>query len=149
MKHGATQLPPWFWILTGFVLGYWAAYLLRAIVNFVPRPATHVTIRQFRGECMITGVLVGGSGKFQATFNGALQAGAIPSWTADPSVTISPAADGLTCDVVVPAGSTITAFGLAVAGIASDGAFVSTSVNVPVLTPPPAPATVVTIDQIA
>lgn len=98
---------------------------------------------------MITGVLIGGSGKFQATFNGALAAGAVPSWTADPSVTITPAADGLTCDVAVPAGSTITAFGLAVAGISSDGNNVATSVNVPALTPPPAPATAVVIDQIA
>src|SRR5882724_9635538 len=141
MVHWATQLPTWFWILTGFVLGFWAAYIIMALSNMAPRAATHVTITQHGGIHMITGVLIGGGGKFQATFNGALQAGTVPSWTADSSVTITPAADGLTCDVAVPAGSTITAFSLAVAGISSDGNSVSTSASVPVLTPPPAPAT--------
>ena len=99
---------------------------------------------------MITGVPIGGSGKFQATFNGALQAGAVPSWTAgEPSVALTPAADGLTCDAAVPTGATFTGFSLTVSGIAADGNTVATTVGVPVLTPLPAPATAVTIDQIA
>lgn len=99
---------------------------------------------------MITGVLAGGSGKFQATFNGALAAGAVPAWSvSDPSIALAPAADGLTCDVGVPAGTVLTGFSLAVSGVASDGNTVATSVSVPVLAPPPVPATAVVIDQIA
>lgn len=98
---------------------------------------------------MVTGVLIGGSGKFQATFNGALQPGAVPSWSASDGMTVVPAADGLTCDISVPVGTAVPAFTLAVAGTASDGNNVTTSVSVPVLTPPPAPATAVVIDQIA
>lgn len=150
MHHWATQLPPWFWILAGVVLGYWAAYIIASIAQMRPSAATHVTIRQHGGINMITGVLNGGSGKFQATFNGALQPGSVPSWSvSDPSVVIAPSADGLTCDAAVPAGAPIEAFALSVTGISSNGSGVTTSVAVPVLAPPPIPATSVVIDQIA
>jgi hypothetical protein len=150
MVHWATQLPPWFWVFAGFVLGYWAAYIIMALANMAAQPATHVTITQHGGLHMITGVVKGGSGKFQATFNGALQAGAAPLWSAgDPSVVLAPAADGLTVDVVVPLGSAFTSFSLAVDGVSSSGSHVATSVSVPVFEPPPVPATNVVIDQIA
>lgn len=150
MHHWATQLPPWFWILAGFVLGYWAAYLLQSILNFVPRPATHATIRQVEGAYMVNGVLSGGSGKFQVTYNGALAAGAVPSWSAsDPSIVLAPSPDGFTCDAAVPAGSPLPSFSLSATAIASDGNPVIASAGVPVLLPPPVPATAGVIDQIA
>lgn len=148
--HWATQLPAWFWILTGFVLGYWAAYVIASVAQMLPSAATHVTIRQHGGIDMITGIVNGGSGKFQATFNGALQPGSVPSWSvSDPSVVIAPSADGLTCDAAVPGGAPIEAFTIAVAGLSSNGTSVATSATVPVLAPPPIPATSVVIDQIA
>jgi len=129
------------------------ASLLRQLVIEESRPATRAFIEQLGGLFMITGVQVGGTGKFQATFNGALQAGAIPQWrTGDASVTLTPATDGLTCEVAVGAGETLPSFGLTVSGVASDGNPVTATVSVPVLPatpPPPAPATSVTIDQIA
>jgi hypothetical protein len=127
--------------------------LLKQLVVSIVRPASRVFIEQLGGRFMITGVQVGSTGKFSATFNGALQAGAIPKWsTGDTSVTLTPAVDGLTCDAAVAASETLPSFGLSVAGIASDGNTVQTTVSVPVLPatpPPPPPATAVTIDQVS
>lgn len=150
MVHWATQLPAWFWILTGFVLGFWAAYAILYLTQLAAVPATHATIRQLGGSMAINGVLLGGSGKFQVTYNGALAPGAVPQWSAsDPSIALAPAADGMTCDAAVPAGSPLPSFGLSATAAASDGNSVTASASVPVLVPPPVPATAGVIDQIA
>lgn len=150
MAHWATQLPAWFWILTGFVLGYWAAYIIMALAGMTPIAATHATIRQHGGCEMITGIVSGQSGKFSVTYNGALQPGAIPQWSAsDQAIALAPLSDGLTCDVGVPAGLSLPSFTLSAAATSLDGNSVVASASVPVLTPPPVPATAGVIDQIA
>lgn len=99
----------------------------------------------------INGILTGSSGKFQVTYNGALQLGAVPQWSAgDPDVALAPAADGFTCDVGIPAAGLATpSFILSATATSSDGSMVVASAGIPVLTPPPAPATAGVIDQIA
>lgn len=107
----------------------------------------------------ITGILAGASGKFQVTplpAGAALQAGSVPSWQAsNAAVVLTPAADGLTVDVAVPATVTDAAFDLACSAVSSDGSALSATVSVPVLAPPPpppppppTPATSLQIDQI-
>jgi hypothetical protein len=150
MTHWATQLPAWFWAFVGFVLGFWAAYLISALVNLAPSPATHATIRQHGGSEMITGIVSGSTGKFSVTYNGALRGDSLPHWAAsDPSIGLAVSPDGLTCDVAVPPGSGVAAFGLSAVAVASDGSSITVSATVPVLPPPPAPATAGVIDQIA
>lgn len=149
MAHWATQLPAWFWVVVGFILGVWTAYFIARLHELIHNPATAASIRQLKGGITmpISGIKVGGAGKFQATFNGALQAGAVPVWASDlASIALTPAADGLTVDASAAAGETAGAFNLSVSAVASDGSAVSGSVTVPIL---PAPATAVTIDQIA
>ena len=141
------------WFVAGFVLGMLAAFYLAYRLGMKDNPATIVGISQSEGDYMITGVQVGAVGKFTATFNGALQAGAVPKWqTGDTSITLTPSADGLSCEAAVAAGETLPSFGLTVTGVASDGNTVTTTVSIPVLPatpPPPPPATAVTIDQTA
>ena len=96
----------------------------------------------------INGIVVGGTGSFTATPNGALQSGNVPTWAADDTlVTISPAADGLSASISVSATDTSNTFNLTVAGVNSAGAAISTTVAVPILPAGPTPATGFTIDQ--
>lgn len=96
----------------------------------------------------ILGIKPGASGHFTAVPNGALQAGAVPAWSADDTnVSIVPAADGLSADVSVAAVDTGTAFNLKVSGVGSDGVAFSSSAPVPILQPVPAPATAFDITQ--
>ena len=98
----------------------------------------------------ITGVQAGVSGKFTAVPNGALQAGNVPSWTsADTLVTFVPAGDGLSAVVSVGAGDTNTSFALTVSGVNSAGSPISTTVTVPIIPAPPAPATGFDVEQTA
>ena len=111
-------------------------------------------VKQLRGKrrwsMAITGIHVGGSGSFTAKPNGALQAGDVPKWTSpDTLVTIAPAADGLSATVSVGAADTNASFDLTVSGVNSLGSPVTTSVTVPVLPAPPAPATAFDIEQTA
>lgn len=112
------------------------------------KPARRFRIWQIEEDFLmgsILGIKPGSSGHFHADIipaDGQLQAGAIPSWSAsDPSVGLTPSADGLSVDVSVPGDSTLTSFGLTISGVSSDGTAISGSATVPVLQPPPPPAT--------
>lgn len=98
----------------------------------------------------ITGVKVGGQGTFTATPlppGATLPQGVVPTWQAsDPSVQLTPAADGLSTVAAVPAGATITSFDLSVAATLPDGSTPSGKVTVPVLS---ADVTSFQIDQTA
>src|SRR5271166_5337691 len=96
----------------------------------------------------ITGVIVGASGQFTATPNGALQAGNVPVWSsADANVSFVPAADGLSAQVNLAVAETGATFPITVSGVNSAGAAISTTVTVPVLPVPPVPATGFDIEQ--
>ena len=117
-------------------------------------PATGGKIVQI-GENMTAtpnGITPGGQGVFQVTWNGAMQDGNVPVWTAsDPAATITPSADGMTAQVALAATDTLTSFALTATGVNSVGATVTATLTVavnPVVPPPPAPATGGTITQI-
>lgn len=89
-------------------------------------------------------IVRGAAGTFTAQLtppNGAQAAGTVPQWSAnDPSVVLSPSADGTTCDVTAPAGSTVTGFTLSLSAVSSDPAVgtVSNSHSITVTEPVPA-----------
>ena len=67
----------------------------------------------------------GTAGTFTAVLNppnGAQAAGTFPKWDAggDASIVLNPSADGLSCDVTAPAGSTSTTFNLNITAQSSD-----------------------------
>lgn len=98
-------------------------------------------------------IVRGAAGTFTAHLtpaNGAQAAGTFPKWSAnDPSVGLSPSADGLTCDVLAPVGSTVTGFTLSISAVSSDSTVgtVSNSHSITVTEPaPPPPAPLTAID---
>ena len=113
--------------------------------------ATELTIFQVGDNQMpISGVPSGGKGTFQVTANGALQSGNVPAWTVDDAaVTLTPAADGMTVVAATSTADTNTSFNLTVTAVSSDGTSLTATANVPILPAPPAPATSLTINQIA
>jgi len=128
------------------------AFLLRLAV--VGIPAERIRITQIGGKKnMITGVPLGGAGTFAVTPippNGKLQTGSVPQWTTgDTSVTLTPAADGLSCVANVAAGETLPSFGLTCTATSSDGTPLTATVSVPILAAVVVPATALSIDQIA
>jgi hypothetical protein len=128
--------------------------ILGLLRHRLPFPARGFQIFQLEcDEMAITGVQVGGVGNFTAVTDpagSALQAGNVPSWSADDSnVTITAAADGLSAQVAVAASDTATSFNLTVSGVNSAGAAISTTVSVPVLPAAQVPATGFVIDQVS
>jgi hypothetical protein len=109
------------------------------------------------GGCKMNfSIVAGTTGSFAAVFtpdNGAQAPGTVPQWTAsDPAITLTPSADGTTCDVAVPAAQT-NAFDLDLSAVSSDpsvgtvAAKHTIAVTQPV--PPPAPLTAIDFAQTA
>jgi hypothetical protein len=118
-----------------------------------PRPPqSGFTIRQtLQGDTTmaITGIVAGLTGTFTETPTPAgstIPAGTIPQWTSsDPTVTLTPSADGTQVVAAVPATFTAPSFTLTVAN--QDGSF-PTPATIPV-TQPVIAQTGFTIDQVA
>lgn len=99
------------------------------------------------GGGMNFSIVRGAGGTFTAVLtpsNGAQAAGSTPSWAAsDPSVVVTPSADGLSAVVNAPAGSTVTGFDLSFKATSSDpnvGVLSAThTISVTEPTPPPPP----------
>lgn len=127
------------------------ASLLRLFVVGIPTKGLRITQLIGGKDMSVTGVPLGGSGTFRVSpvpSNGQLSS--VPQWTTgDASVTLAPAADGLTCVATVASTETLTSFGLTVSAVSSDGAQLSQTTSVPVLAATPVPATGLQIDQIA
>jgi len=106
----------------------------------------------FQGEkgMPITGIVKGATGTFTETptpAGGQLQAGSIPQWSSDDSLTtLTPSADGTAVSVATSATDPATSFNLTVTGVSSDGTKITATVNVP-LTAAVVPATGFTINQ--
>ena len=125
--------------------------LVQEIIDRLPVPVPQnlpgsLSIKQ-KGETMITGVPVGGSGTFQESFvptNAAMPAGSVLSvtWTVDdPLVTLTPSADGTSVVASVDIKDTATSFNLTAVGNSAvffPAAIGSGPVSVPIL-PTPAP----------
>jgi|SRR5271155_2926420 len=120
------------------------------------QPAQSFFITQIIGgkDMSIQGTVPGATSTFNGIPNGALQAGNVPVWTVDdPNVTLTSlpnaagVVDGLNVSAATLSTDTATSYNLTQSGINSAGAPISTSVNVPFLAPPPAPATGFEINQ--
>jgi hypothetical protein len=123
-------------------------------INEFLRAAKYFEIKQIGGSGMaITGIVLGATGTFTETpspAGGALQAGNIPVWTSDDTLTtLTPSADGSSVAVATSTSDTATSFNLTVSGVASDGTAITSSVNVPLLPAAVVPATGFTINQTA
>lgn len=113
------------------------------------------------GGCVMDfSIVAGATGSFQAVktpANGTEAPGDIPQWhSSDPSVVLTPSADGLTCDAAVPAGFTAASFNLSISAVSSDstqgdnGTVGSTHViTVTPATPPTQPLTGIDFVQTA
>lgn len=101
----------------------------------------------------ITGIVKGQTGTFTETplpAGGALQAGNIPVWTSDDSLTtLTPSADGTSVAVATSASDPATQFNLTVSGVASDGTAISSTAIVPLTPSAVVPATGFDINQTA
>lgn len=103
-------------------------------------------------------IVAGTSGNFSAVLtpsNGAQAPGTVPQWTSsDSSVALVPSADGLTCDVTVPAGFPAASFDLSISAVSSDSS-VGTVTNKHTIAvtqpipPPPSPLTAIDFVQTA
>jgi hypothetical protein len=124
-------------------------------INEFLRAAKYFEIKQIGGNGMATpgiiGIVLGAVGTFTevpAPVGGALQAGAIPTWTSDDTLTaLTPSTDGTSVSVATSTSDTATSFNLTVSGVNSAGTAISTSVNVPLLPAAVTPATGFTITQ--
>lgn len=78
---------------------------------------------QLGGCTMNYSIVAGTTGSFAAVLNpanGAQAPGTVPQWSAsDPAITLTPSADGTTCDVAVPAAQT-NAFDIDLSAVSSD-----------------------------
>lgn len=142
------------WFIAGIILGMMLAFFIVYLSELRHNAATEGEITQItNGGCMgdIVGLQPGGSDTFKIGFNGALQAGSVPTWeSGDASVSLAPAADGMSVVVSLAASETNPSFGLTNRAVASDGNPVVTTAGIPVLPatpPPPPPATQGTITQ--
>jgi hypothetical protein len=85
-----------------------------------------IHIKQIGGHGMNFSIVAGTTGSFAAVLsppNGAQAPGTVPQWSAsDPSVTLNPSTDGLTCDASVPLSDTAASFDLKVSAVSSDPA---------------------------
>ena len=126
-------------------------------------PARRVWIVQLEGDLAMTmpavppikGTVPGSSSIFQYFVDGAIQAGALPSWSsADANVTFVPSPDGdpTKIQVNLAAAETGAAYPLSVSIVSSSGSTLTDTEQVPVIPappPPPPPATAVKIGQIS
>ena len=105
---------------------------------------------------VVTGIKAGATGVFDvSTFpvGSQLQAGNIPQWSVDDTadVSITPSADGTSVAAAVATAPAATTFNLTVTAISLDGTALTDTVAVPILpvTPPPVPATGLTVTQVS
>jgi len=114
-------------------------------------PATGGTIFQIKGgrKMAITGTPVGGKSSFQVTWNGAMAPGTPETWSVDdPNVTLSPETDPTIVDAADSATDTATVYNITVTANNSAGQPVTATAQVPLIPPPPTPATGGTINQL-
>jgi hypothetical protein len=114
--------------------------------------ATGGTIYQIKGgrKMAITGTPVGGKSSFQVTWNGAMAPGTPETWSVDdPNVTLSPETDPTIVDAADSATDTATLYNITVTANNSAGQPVTATAQVPLIPPPPTPATGGTINQIS
>jgi hypothetical protein len=129
-----------------------AIYNLLVDVYNIVRRATGGTIFQIRGgqRMAITGTPVGGKSSFQVTWNGAMAPGTPETWSVDdPNVTLSPETDPTIVDAADSATDTATIYNLTVVANNSAGQPVTATAAVPLIAPPPTPATGGTINQLS
>lgn len=119
-------------------------------------PAQGFTISELnpQGAIMaILGIQLGAVGQFTgvpAPAGSALQTGSVPTWSADDtSVSLTASADGSAVAVQTTTSDTATSFNLTQSGVSSNGAAIATTVNVPLLSAAPVPATGFLINQIS
>lgn len=125
--------------------------LLNDVYNIVRR-ATGGTILQIKGgrAMSITGTPVGGKSSFQVTWNGAMAPNTPETWTVDdPNVTLAPETDPTIVDAADSATDTATVYNLTVVANNSAGQPVTATAAVPLIPPPPTPATGGTINQLS
>ena len=125
--------------------------ILRAILAHTPPASGFQILQQGASHMAITGIVLGATGTFTGTPvppGSALQAGSIPTWSADdPLVTLTPAVDGLSVAAATSATDTAASFNLTQSGVNSAGAAISSTANVPLLPVPVVPATGFDIEQ--
>ena len=100
----------------------------------------------------ITGTPVGGSSSFQVTWNGAMAPGTPDVWSVDdPNVTLSPdtSGDPTIIDAADSSTDTATLYNLTVTATNSAGQPVTATAQVPLIPPPPTPASGGTINQVS
>lgn len=107
----------------------WCRKELRCIHEDLKRILRWIALKkidfiQLGGCDMNFSIVAGTKGSFSAVLTpagGAQAAGTVPQWSAsDPSVTLTPSADGLTCDVAVPLSDTAANFDLEISAVSSD-----------------------------
>ncbi len=103
-------------------------------------------------------IVRGAAGTFTAQFtppNGAQASGTSPKWSAnDASLVLAPSADGTSCEVTAPVGSTVTGFTLSLSATSSDPTVGATGVvtnshSITVTEPTPPPLTAIDFVQTA
>jgi hypothetical protein len=116
-------------------------YLIRIAsfrkIDFVPLGRHHMDFS----------IQAGSSGVFQAQLtpaNGAQAPGSVPQWVAsDPTVTLTPSTDGLSCKADVPASDSAASFDLKLTAVSADATIgtVSATHTIVVTQPGPPPPT--------
>jgi hypothetical protein len=125
----------------------------KLLVRLSGPAATGFSISQVIGGSImaILGIVKGAVGTFTGVpspAGSALQAGNVPTWSADDSnVSLTPSADGSAVSVATSATDTAASFNLTQSGVSSSGAAISSTVNVPLTGAAPVPATGFSINQ--
>lgn len=130
----------------------WCKKELRCIHEDLKRILRWIALKkidfiQLGGCDMNFSIVAGTKGSFAAVLtpaSGAQAPGTVPQWSAsDPSVTLTPSADGLTCDADVPLSDAAASFDLKVSAVSSDPAVgtVSATHTITVTQPTPPPPT--------
>lgn len=93
----------------------------------------------------IRGIVKGGTGHFVSTtvpVGGLLQSGNVPKWASDDALVIlTVSADGFSVDAQTSSADPGVSFRLTESGISSNGVPITSTVDVPLLTAAPGPAT--------
>lgn len=97
-------------------------------------------------------IVAGTTGTFAAALtptNGAQAPGTFPKWTAsDPSIALTPSADGLTCEAAVPATDAAASFDLQVTAVSADATVGTVSKTHTIAVTKPTPPALQSIDFI-
>jgi hypothetical protein len=128
--------------------------ILQVLKSEAPPAATSLNVFQIIGGNImaILGIQKGAVGQFTGVpfpAGSSLQAGSVPTWSADdPNVTLTPSADGSAVAVQTSATDTASSFNLTQNAVSSSGASITSGpVNVPLLSAAVVPATAMTVNQ--